>query len=186
MASDFVQKTHFLPRSSHMQAVIQHTFFQTISGLCFYRIRTNFKAEKKDKTKHLRKEREQVMNILFDAFSKHQYYYIKDLINITKQPQVKKFGLTAYFFKSDLTHFELLKSYLKEILHEICRYNLKGAHKNTWELREEFKQGDLDSKKKAAIEKSVAKEEMADDFMDDDDEDDLSSVDDDDEMIETM
>jgi len=75
---------------------------------------------------------------------------------------------------------------LKEILHEICRYNLKGTHKNTWELKEEFKQGDLDSKKKAAIEKSVAKEEMGDDFMDDDDEDDLSSVDDDDEMIETI
>lgn len=36
----------------------------------------------------VRAERQQVMDMLFSAFEKHQYYNIKDLVDITKQPVV--------------------------------------------------------------------------------------------------
>ena len=43
------------------------------------------------------------------------YYNLKGLVEITKQPVV----------------------YLKEILKEVCNYNLKNPHKNMWELKPE-------------------------------------------------
>lgn len=55
--------------------------------------------------------------MLFAAFEKHQYYNIKDLVKITQQPIV----------------------YLKEILTEVCNYNLKNPHKNMWELKPEYR-----------------------------------------------
>lgn len=33
----------------------------------------------------------------------------------------------------------LSKSYLKEILRDIAIYNVKGTHKNTWELKPEYR-----------------------------------------------
>ena len=65
IASDFVPRTHFLPKSFHVE-----------------------RMEKKDKVKKLRKEKEEVLDILFSAFQKHQYYNIKDLMKITQQPTV--------------------------------------------------------------------------------------------------
>jgi hypothetical protein len=80
---------------------------------------------------------------------------------------------------------------LKDILHEICRYNQKGANKNTWELKEEYKQGDQSSevKKKVALEKVSIEKDFSpgkDDFMDDDDmdEDDFDEDDMDDDDME--
>ena len=58
-----------------------------------------------------------VQEKLFAAFEKHQYYNIKDLIKITRQPV----------------------SYLKEILNELCKYNVREPHKNTWELKPEYR-----------------------------------------------
>lgn len=55
--------------------------------------------------------------MLFNAFEKHQYYNIKDLVKITKQPV----------------------TYLKEILKEVCDYNMKNPHKNMWELKREYR-----------------------------------------------
>lgn len=57
------------------------------------------------------------MDMLFNAFEKHQYYNIRDLVTITNQPI----------------------SYLKEILKEICEYSVKNPHKNTWHLRAEYR-----------------------------------------------
>lgn len=90
--------------------------------------------------------------------------------------------------------FLLFQSYLKEILHEICKYNAKGDHKNTWELKDDFKQtgsGSVDEKKKAAAAKLTKDIENEDDLMDDDDEDeDFDELDDDEDdddgMVETM
>ena len=87
-------------------------------------------------------------------------------------------------------YFVFLKSYLKLILHEICKFNVKGMHKNAWELKEEYKQSGLnttESKKKAAA--SLAKNVDPDQYMDDEDEDedDFDDVDDfDDEDEEFM
>lgn len=36
----------------------------------------------------VRAERQVVLDMLFSAFEKHQYYNIKDLVDITKQPVV--------------------------------------------------------------------------------------------------
>lgn len=46
------------------------------------------KLEKKDKTKRLRKDKEKVLDQLFNAFTQHQYYNIKDLVKLTQQPPV--------------------------------------------------------------------------------------------------
>uniref|UniRef100_A0A2I2YRF2 General transcription factor IIF subunit 2 n=1 Tax=Gorilla gorilla gorilla TaxID=9595 RepID=A0A2I2YRF2_GORGO len=48
---------------------------------------------------------------------KYQYYHLKDLVDITKQPVV----------------------YLRELLKEIGLQNVKEIHKNTWELKPEYR-----------------------------------------------
>ncbi|XP_062982029.1 general transcription factor IIF subunit 2 isoform X2 [Elgaria multicarinata webbii] len=76
-----------------------------------------YEKKKKEDGKRARAEKQQVLDMLFSAFEKHQYYNIKDLVDITKQPV----------------------SYLKEILRDIGIYNVKGTHKNTWELKPEYR-----------------------------------------------
>jgi len=76
-----------------------------------------FTAKKKLEGKKSRDDRDKVMDMLFSAFEKHQFYNIKDLVRITKQPV----------------------QYLKEILNDVCNYNLRGPHKNTWELKPEYR-----------------------------------------------
>ncbi|KAL7406128.1 hypothetical protein ABVT39_013533 [Epinephelus coioides] len=76
-----------------------------------------YERKKKEEGKRARADRQQVLDMLFSAFEKHQYYNIKDLVDITKQPVI----------------------YLKEILRDIGIYNVKGTHKNTWELKPEYR-----------------------------------------------
>ncbi|MBN3295056.1 general transcription factor IIF subunit 2 isoform X2 [Amia ocellicauda] len=76
-----------------------------------------YDKKKKEEGKRARADKQQVLDMLFSAFEKHQYYNIKDLVDITKQPVI----------------------YLKEILREIGIYNVKGTHKNTWELKPEYR-----------------------------------------------
>lgn len=76
-----------------------------------------YEEKKKAEGKKARDDKEVVLEMLFAAFEKHQYYNIKDLVKKTKQPVV----------------------YLKEILKEVCNYNLKNPHKNMWELKPEYR-----------------------------------------------
>ncbi|KAM6934456.1 general transcription factor IIF subunit 2-like [Xenentodon cancila] len=76
-----------------------------------------YEKKKKSEGKMVRAERQVVLDMLFSAFEKHQYYSFKDLVDITKQPV----------------------TYLKEILREIGMCNRKGAHKSTWELKPEYR-----------------------------------------------
>ncbi|KAH6940129.1 hypothetical protein HPB50_025009 [Hyalomma asiaticum] len=76
-----------------------------------------FEQKKKAEGKKAREDKEKVLDMLFSAFEKHQYYNIKDLEKITRQPV----------------------PYLKEILKEICNYNAKNPHKNMWELKPEYR-----------------------------------------------
>uniref|UniRef100_A0A3Q3WZF8 General transcription factor IIF subunit 2 n=1 Tax=Mola mola TaxID=94237 RepID=A0A3Q3WZF8_MOLML len=76
-----------------------------------------YERKKKEEGKRARADKQQVLDMLFSAFEKHQYYNIKDLVDITKQPVI----------------------YLKEILRDIGVYNVKGTHKNTWELKPEYR-----------------------------------------------
>lgn len=71
----------------------------------------------KEDGKRMRMDKEVVMDKLFSVFEKHQYYNISDLVRLTNQPI----------------------TYLKEILKEICTYNVKAPHKNMWELKAEYR-----------------------------------------------
>ncbi|NP_001096603.1 general transcription factor IIF subunit 2 isoform 2 [Danio rerio] len=77
----------------------------------------DYEKRKKEEGKRARADKQQVLDMLFSAFEKHQFYNIKDLVDITKQPVI----------------------YLKEILRDIGIYNVKGTHKNTWELKPEYR-----------------------------------------------
>ncbi|KAK4879415.1 hypothetical protein RN001_007561 [Aquatica leii] len=76
-----------------------------------------YAERKKAEGKKARDDKDAVLEMLFAAFEKHQYYNIKDLVKITKQPII----------------------YLKEILNEVCNYNSKNPHKNMWELKPEYR-----------------------------------------------
>ncbi|XP_065335381.1 general transcription factor IIF subunit 2 isoform X2 [Cloeon dipterum] len=81
-----------------------------------------YEERKKAEGKKARDDKEAVQEMLFSAFEKHQYYNIKDLVKITRQPIV----------------------YLKEILKDVCVYNLKNPHKNMWELKPEYRHYKVD------------------------------------------
>ncbi|NXY44759.1 T2FB factor, partial [Ceuthmochares aereus] len=83
-----------------------------------------YERKKKEDGKRARADKAQVLDMLFSAFEKHQYYNIKDLVDITKQPVI----------------------YLKEILRDIGIYNVKGTHKNTWELKPEYRHYQVEDK----------------------------------------
>ncbi|KAL1140888.1 hypothetical protein AAG570_000816 [Ranatra chinensis] len=76
-----------------------------------------YEVKKKSEGKKARDDKAVVLDMLYAAFEKHQYYNIKDLVTKTRQPIV----------------------YLKEILKEVCNYNLKNPHKNMWELKPEYR-----------------------------------------------
>lgn len=84
-----------------------------------------YRQMKKAEGKKARDDKEIVLNMLFSAFEKHQYYNIKDLVKITRQPI----------------------GYLKEILKEVCDYSNKNPHKNMWELKKEYRHYKTDEKK---------------------------------------
>ncbi|XP_069168717.1 general transcription factor IIF subunit 2-like [Procambarus clarkii] len=86
--------------------------------------------KKKAEGKTIRDDKDKVMELLFAAFEKHQYYNIKDLHKITRQPI----------------------TYLKEILKDLCNYNVKNPHKNMWELKPEYRHYKLAEK---AVENSM-------------------------------
>jgi len=73
--------------------------------------------KRKEDRKRVRGERDDVLDTIFTAFEKHQYYSLKDLVGITQQPVV----------------------HLKAILRDVCNYNLKNPHKNTYELKREYR-----------------------------------------------
>ncbi|XP_019879274.1 general transcription factor IIF subunit 2-like [Aethina tumida] len=72
---------------------------------------------KKTEGRRVREDKDVVLQMLFKVFENHQYYNIKDLVRITKQPI----------------------GYLKEILKEYCVYNMKTPHKYMWELKPEYR-----------------------------------------------
>lgn len=128
-----------------------------------HRHNIDYVQKKKAEGKKARDDKNFVMDMLFNAFEKHQYYNIKDLVKITKQPI----------------------GYLKEILKEVCDYNMKNPHKNMWELKKEYRHykaddkngegGDKsddedadDTEKTATAQLPVADEDAMDDFSDSD------------------
>jgi transcription initiation factor TFIIF subunit beta len=76
-----------------------------------------YEKRKKAEGKRDRKEKADVQDMLFKCFELHQYWAFIDLVNKTQQPP----------------------AFLKTILKEIGHYNTKNPHKNTWELKEEYR-----------------------------------------------
>jgi len=99
-------------RMQRLERVVQN--FKPVSD---HRHNIEYAEKKKAEGKKMRDDKDSVMDMLFAAFEKHQYYNIKDLVKITRQPIV----------------------YLKEILNEVCNYNLKNPHRNMWELKPEYR-----------------------------------------------
>lgn len=87
-----------------------------------------YREKKKAEGKKARDDKAAVQDMLFNAFEKHQYYNIKDLQRITNQPI----------------------AYLKEVLKEVCDYNMKNPHKNMWELKKEYRHYKTEEKKEPA------------------------------------
>ncbi|GAB1299105.1 General transcription factor IIF subunit 2 [Apodemus speciosus] len=48
--------------------------------------RIEYERKKKEDGKRARADKQHVLDMLFSAFEKHQYYNLKDLVDITKQP----------------------------------------------------------------------------------------------------
>ncbi|CAJ0591447.1 unnamed protein product [Cylicocyclus nassatus] len=73
--------------------------------------------QKKEGAKTVRADRNVLMQALFHAFEKHQYYRLQDLQQLTQQPA----------------------GYVKELLTEIAVYNTAPPHKSMWELKPEYR-----------------------------------------------
>lgn len=56
-------------------------------------LQKEFEEKKKAEGKKARDDKGKVMDMLFAAFEKHQYYNIKDLVKITNQPVVIEFAI---------------------------------------------------------------------------------------------
>lgn len=80
-------------------------------------VRPEAETRRRNDQKKSREDKDKVLDMLFAAFEKHQYYYLRDLEKITNQPV----------------------SYLKEILKEVALHNVKNPHKNMWELKPEYR-----------------------------------------------
>ncbi|XP_013133988.1 PREDICTED: general transcription factor IIF subunit 2 [Papilio polytes] len=112
-------KSESIRKASMPQRQVQQLdrIVQNFKPVSDHKHNIDFLEKKKAEGKKARDDKDVVLNMLFAAFEKHQYYNIKDLQKITKQPIV----------------------YLKDILKEVCNYNLKNPHKNMWELKPEYR-----------------------------------------------
>ncbi|XP_030381913.1 trichohyalin-like [Scaptodrosophila lebanonensis] len=95
------------------------------------------RKKKKAAGKRVRSNKTVVMDMLFDAFEKHQYYKLNDLVNLTNQPV----------------------NYLKSILREYCTFNTKDPHKYMWELKTEYRRY-LEEDNEKSKNRSKAKKEL--------------------------
>lgn len=63
----------------------------------FFYLQKEHELRKKNEGKNIRKEKNEVTDMLFSAFEQHQYYNVKDLIRITKQPIVSIYIFSCIF-----------------------------------------------------------------------------------------
>lgn len=96
------------------QITTLHTNFKPVSD---HPMNAEPERRRKEEGKRVRGTKEEVLETLFTAFEKHQFYSLKDLVHISKQPVV----------------------HLKSILRDVCNYNTKNPHKNMYELKPEYR-----------------------------------------------
>ncbi|KAF9804101.1 hypothetical protein SFRURICE_020529 [Spodoptera frugiperda] len=127
-------KSESIRKASMPQRQVQQLdrIVQNFKPVSDHKHNIDYIKKKSAEGKKARDDKDAVLNMLFAAFEKHQYYNIKDLQKITKQPIV----------------------YLKEILKEVCNYNLKNPHKNMWELKPEYRHYKLEQAAETKEEKN--------------------------------
>lgn len=120
-------KRESIKRASVPQRKVQSLdkIVQNFKPVSDHKHNIEYKERKKAEGKKARDDKHAVLDMLFNAFEKHQYYNIKDLVKVTRQPI----------------------GYLKDILKEVCDYNMKNPHKNMWELKKEYRHYKSDEKK---------------------------------------
>lgn len=64
----------------------------------YFLLQLEYERKKKEEGKRARADKQQVLDMLFSAFEKHQYYNIKDLVDITKQPVVRPEGIVLLYW----------------------------------------------------------------------------------------
>ncbi|XP_014224333.1 general transcription factor IIF subunit 2-like [Trichogramma pretiosum] len=99
------------------KAIQLEHFVQTYKPVSNHKHNIEYDKRKKSEGKKMRGDKDTVLSVIFKAFESHQYYNIKDLVKKTNQPV----------------------GYLKEILNEVCNYNVRNPHKNMWELKPEYR-----------------------------------------------
>jgi len=113
-----IKKEALLKPTTEVRKTVQlekvHNAYKPVANHAFNKMH---QAKVKAEGKKLRDDKEKVMEVLFGLFEKHQYYNIKDLVKETRQPV----------------------TYLKEVLKDVCVYNVKAPHKNMWELKPEYR-----------------------------------------------
>lgn len=63
-------------------------------------LQIEYAEKKKAEGKKMRDDKDAVLDMLFAAFEKHQYYNIRDLVKITRQPIVNIFTYSRNNFKN--------------------------------------------------------------------------------------
>lgn len=83
---------NFKPVSDHKHnvSIILLIFFILLdrSFICKNILQIEYAEKKKAEGKKMRDDKDAVLDMLFAAFEKHQYYNIRDLVKITRQPIV--------------------------------------------------------------------------------------------------
>ncbi len=79
-----------MPEVSDMQVIVD------AHSLCPPPPQLDYEKKKKEEGKRARVDKQQVLDMLFSAFEKHQFYNIKDLVDITKQPVVSYITVTLH------------------------------------------------------------------------------------------
>lgn len=59
-------------------------------------LQIEYAEKKKAEGKKMRDDKDAVLDMLFAAFEKHQYYNIRDLVKITRQPIVNIYIFSIY------------------------------------------------------------------------------------------
>ena len=98
-------------------------------ALCIEQLEYN--QRKKEEGKKTRLEKEQVQDLLFAAFEKHQYYNIKDLVRITNQPIV---SITDEWFEKLRTDICTVRYAASKFHHKLSlvAYVLKEKYCYRW------------------------------------------------------
>uniref|UniRef100_A0A8D2DE16 General transcription factor IIF subunit 2 n=1 Tax=Sciurus vulgaris TaxID=55149 RepID=A0A8D2DE16_SCIVU len=109
-----IEESSKLVRLSQQLEEVVPTNYKPVAN---HQYNIEYERKKKEDEKRAQADKQHVLDMLFSAFEKHQYYNLKDLVDITQQPV----------------------GYLQDILKEIGMQNVKGIHKNTWELKPEYR-----------------------------------------------